>query len=248
MTLWRVEWLRLVRTRRWLALAGVFLFFGLLGPLTARYMDAIVGRLAAGVEVRLPPPTPVDGIVQYMSNAGQIGLLVLLALAASALAFDARPELGAFYRTRVGHARELVIPRYAVMTLAAWGAFLLGTLAAWYQSVVLLGPLPVTGMLAGMAYVCLYLAFAVAVVAAATALVRGVLAATGLAIAVLLGLAVLGILPALREWLPGALLGALTALAAGGDAGAYLPAAAVTVAATAALVAVAGAVLQRREA
>jgi hypothetical protein len=113
---------------------------------------------------------------------------------------------------------------------------------------VLLGPLPVTGMLAGMAYVCLYLAFAVAVVAAATALVRGVLAATGLAIAVLLGLAVLGILPALREWLPGALLGALTALAAGGDAGAYLPAAAVTVAATAALVAVAGAVLQRREA
>ena len=44
MTLLRLEWLRLVRTRRLLALTGVYLFFGIAGPLTARYLGEIVER------------------------------------------------------------------------------------------------------------------------------------------------------------------------------------------------------------
>ncbi len=36
---WRLEWLRLTRTPRTIALAGVYLFFGLLGPVTAKYLQ-----------------------------------------------------------------------------------------------------------------------------------------------------------------------------------------------------------------
>ncbi len=34
MSLWRLEWLRLIRTRRFLVLAGVFVFFGIVGPVS----------------------------------------------------------------------------------------------------------------------------------------------------------------------------------------------------------------------
>ena len=44
---------------------------------------------------------PADGIAQFVGNASQIGLLVVVLVAASALAFDARREMAVFLRTRV---------------------------------------------------------------------------------------------------------------------------------------------------
>jgi ABC-2 type transport system permease protein len=63
MTLWRLEWLRLVRTHRLLVLVGVYLFFGFTGPLTARYLSQILDRLGTeGMKVEFPAPQPADGI------------------------------------------------------------------------------------------------------------------------------------------------------------------------------------------
>ncbi len=247
MSLWRVEWLRLFRTRRWMALAGVFLFFGLLGPLTAAYMDVLLERIAGDIEVVLPPPTPVAGLEQYMSNAMQVGLLVVLAIAAGAIAFDKPAERAAFYRSRVPGAWSLLAPRYTVSAAAACGAFVLGTLGAWYETVVLLGPLPVGGMLLGTALVCLYLAFAVAVTALVAGLLRGTLGIIALSAAVLLSFPLLGLVSPLQPWLPSYLLGALTDLAAGAEPAGYLRAAAVTLAATVAMLPASVTLLNRRE-
>ncbi|NUR29334.1 MAG: hypothetical protein HOV83_26405, partial [Catenulispora sp.] len=79
MNLWRLEWLRLVRTRRLVAVLGAYLFFGFSGPLTARYLSEILGRLGSdGVRVQFPKPTQADGIAQFTGNASQIGLLIVV--------------------------------------------------------------------------------------------------------------------------------------------------------------------------
>ena len=81
MSLWRLEWLRLIRTRRLVALVGTYAFFGFVGPLTARYLSAIIDRFGGGdIQVVVPDPVPVDGIVQFTGNIYPIGLLVTLAL------------------------------------------------------------------------------------------------------------------------------------------------------------------------
>jgi ABC-2 type transport system permease protein len=247
MTLWRLEIARLVRTRKWVVLAGVFVFFGLTGPLVARYIEDILQRFGGGMQVTLPDPTPGDGITQFLSNAQQIGLLVVLVVAAGALAFDAKPELAAFLRTRVPGLTELVVPRYVVTVAAVCAAFALGVLGAWYETVVLLGPLPAGGMLAGTVYAWVYLAFAVAVVAFVSALARSVLTVIGISVVVLLALPILGVVQALSPWLPSALVGALDALARGADATQYLRAAAVSLVVTAGLLAATVLLLRRRE-
>lgn len=248
MNLWRLELLRLVRTRRVLALGGVYLFFGLIGPLLARYMDRLLANVGGDVQVRVPPPTPAGGIAQFSSNAQQIGLLVVLVVAAGALAFDAKPEIGTFFRTRVDSVARLLVPRFAVAAAAAGAAFVLGTLAAWYQTVVLIGAPPAGGMLAGMLYGVIYLVFAVAVTALATAVVRTTLTAVALSVVTLLALPLLALLPGVGEWLPSDLLGALDALAAGAaTASDYLGATAVALVATAALLLGAVRLLDRRD-
>ena len=49
MSLWRLEWLRLVRTPRAPALGAVFTFFGLLEPALTRYQGQIFSHLGNGV-------------------------------------------------------------------------------------------------------------------------------------------------------------------------------------------------------
>lgn len=246
MSLWRLEILRVLRSKRIVALLGVFGFFGVVGPMIARYMADILERFGGGVEVAVPDPVPADGITQYLSNASQLGTLVVLVVAAGALALDAKPELAAFLRTRAS-VQRLLAPRYVVSVLAAGIGFTFGMLLAWYETQVLLGSLPVGAMLAGIGYSWLYLAFAVAVVALSAALLRGTLAVVALSAGLLLFLPVLGVVDVLSPWLPSALLGSPDALVRGEPAGEYLRAAGVAVVATAALLAAAVALLRRRE-
>jgi ABC-2 type transport system permease protein len=248
MNLWRLEWLRLTRTHRLLALIGVYVFFGLTGPLTARYLSAILGSLGTeGVRVEFPDPVPADGIAQFVGNTSQIGLLVVVLVAASALAFDARREMAVFLRTRVSAVRAIVIPAYLVNTGAAAVALVAGSLAAWYETTVLLGAVPVAGMLIGMALGALFLAFAVALTAAVASVMRGVAATAGVTLAGLLGLAILGGLTPLGRWLPTRLAGAITELVRGASVVDYAPAVATSLVATVAAVTVAVRVGARRE-
>nr|BFE71853.1 hypothetical protein GCM10020092_051540 [Actinoplanes digitatis] len=129
----------------------------------------------------------------------------------------------------------------------AVAGLLLGSACAWYETTVLLGAPSAGAMVAGIAYGIVFLAFAVALVALVAVLVRGVLAAAGLTMGLLLFIGVLGGATGASTWLPTGLLGALADLTAGASAADYLPGLVVTV--LLAAVALTGAVVlgDRRE-
>jgi ABC-2 type transport system permease protein len=168
-------------------------------------------------------------MIQYVSNVSQIGLLVAVVIAAGSLTFDAKPEMGVFLRTRVQRVWDILLPRLAVSFAAIGAAFLLGALAAWYETVVLIGTLPVGATLAGMGFGLLYLTLVVAIVAAAGSRAKNVLGAVLVTIVVLLAMPVVGIIESVGRWLPSHLVGALADLPAGAEVSDYLPATLVTV-------------------
>lgn len=250
MTLWRLEWLRLLRTHRLLAILGVYVFFGLTGPLTVRYLDRILGAVGTeGIVVEFPEPVPADGVSQFIGDASQIGLLVVVLVAASALAFDSRREMAVFLRSRVIGVYRIVLPAYTMSAAAAIAGLACGTLAAWYETAVLLGPLPVTAMLSGMLLGALFLAFAIAVVALSASLARGTLATAGISLIILLGMAIVAGIggPRVSRWSPTSLSGATADLLKTARPVDYLPAAGVAIVATAACLAAAVALAGRRE-
>ena len=251
MTLWRLEWLRLIRTRRWIALFGVFVFFGFLGPLTAAYLPEIIGFAGGDLEgaiVEFPPAVPSDGMIQYIANAMQIGTLVAVVVVAGALAFDAIPEMGVFLRTRVSNVRAILLQRIVLSSAFVVTAFVAGALAAWYETLVLLGAVDVGAVLIGIVLGALFLLFVIALVAAAAGRASSVLGTVMSSIVVLLVMPLLGISEAIGRWLPTHLSGALGALTAGDlEPGDYLPATMVTAAAIAVLLWVAIRLAEARE-
>lgn len=218
MTLWRLEWLRLWRTKRWLVLAGVFTFFGLVGPLTARYLSELLdfaGGELDGTIIEFPPPVPSDGMAQFVSNAMQLGTLVVVVVAAGALAFDAVPEIGVFLRSRVDGVRRILTPRFVVTTAAVLASFVVGTLVAWYETWVLIGSLDVVAVVVGVVYGSLFLVFVVALVSAVAGWAKSVLSTVLISVVALLLMPIAGVVGAVGKWVPSHLAGALGPLTAG---------------------------------
>lgn len=247
MTLWRLEVLRLVRTHRWVIVVGVYVAFAAIGALSARFMGEIMSSFATDIIVEVPDPRPVDGVVQFLGNVTQIGLLAIVIVAAGSLALDARGEVAAFLRGRVERARTLLWPRYAVVAVLAVLSLVLGTALTWMLTGMLIGQLPAAPMIVGTGYGAVYLLFAVAVVAAIAGLVRGTTPTVFLSLLVLLLLPILGLLPPVQPWLPSHLVGAVASMVDGAPASDYLRATVVTLAAIPVLLTVAASGLERRE-
>jgi ABC-2 type transport system permease protein len=248
MNAWRLEWLRATRSYRGLVLGAVYVFFGLVGPLTAKFMPQLVKYASAQMTIIAPAPKPEHGIVNFVSQAGQTGLIVTVIVVAGALCFDARRGLAIFYRTRASGPFALIWPRFAAGAALAVAAYTLGTAAAWFETAVLLGGLPVVHMLEGLLLEAVFLVFAVAVVAAASAVGRSTLSTVGIAFGVLfLVLPIAGLISGIGPWMPAKLSNAPAALLSGTAFDAYLRPLAVSAVATAGLLAFAVRRSRRRD-
>jgi len=230
MTVWRLEWLRLIRTRRWMVLAGPFVFFGLAGPISIHYLPQLLASEFGDGAIKLPKQVPAQGLAEYSAQISGLGLIIVVAVAAGALCIDATPTLATFYRTRVKSIRTLMVPRYTVIAAAAVASFMIGTLAAWYETTVLLGPVPFSKVATATAFGSLYLAFAVAVVALASSLVRSTLATVGISLSLLFLLPLIGIYRPLGRVLPSALAGAFGSVVLGEGPGTFIRPALLTLA------------------
>jgi ABC-2 type transport system permease protein len=245
---WRLEWLRMTRSARGITLIAVYVFFGFVGPLLAKYMAQIAKLSSSGVTIIAPAPRPADGIVNFVSQGSQTGMIVLTVVAAGVLSLDARRGVATFYRTRATGWFRLVWPRFVATSVVALAAYVLGTAAAWFETTVVLGPLPAGRVLFGVALEAVFLMFAVAVVTAAATFGRSTLSTAGISLGVLLVvLPVAGIVKSVGAWLPTTLLTAPAALVTGGAVGGYPKAVAVAVLSTVALLVLAAFRSRRRD-
>lgn len=216
MSLWKLEVLRLWRTQRWLILLAVFVSFGVLGPLTARYLPDLLEALGEEAAGSFPAMTAVDGITQYIGNAAQIGMLAVVFVAAAALAFDANPEMAVFLRTRAS-VRDIVVPRVVISAGASTAAFGVGLVIAYVLTGILLDWLDALAVVEGGALFGLYLVFTVAIVALVASFIRSVPGVAMLSVGILIVLALVGLVPQIAPWLPSELVGATDVLVRGGE-------------------------------
>ena len=154
------------------------------GPAGREAAPEIVERLGGGVEIAVPEATPELGMAQYLGNALQIGLLAVAFVAASSLAFDSKPEMSAFLRTRTT-IRKILEPRYAVNMAASAGSFALGSAIAFAVTAALIAMPRLGGTIVGSVLIVLYLCFTVAVTG---------LSLPGAAVMTLVGGAIFGVL------------------------------------------------------
>jgi ABC-2 type transport system permease protein len=246
MSLWSLEWIRLTRTGRVLILLAVFFSFGIIGPLSVKYLPELLEAAGSSEAIgSLPPVTPEFAMSSFLGNALQIGLLAVAFVGAAALAIDTKPEVSVFFRSRAT-IPEILTPRFVATSAATVVAFAVGVATAAVTSGILIGWPQAGATIIGSLLVALYLVFAVALLALFGSLVRKVPATALLTVGTLIVLSLIGLLGAVGPWLPSYLIGGFDGIIAGGDF-VYWRAIVVTVAAIAAALALAVVRLENRE-
>lgn len=213
----RKELLEQWRTRRLWVLAIAFVFFGLLGPITAKMTPELlklVGNSAPGVVIQMPPPTLDDAKLQYAKNLSQMLPLIVLLVAMGAVSTE--KERGTLpmvlakpvSRGMVLAAKYLVLVFVVLLSLAA------GALAAYYYTQVLFGGLGLREFLGYNLSAALNLLVVLTLTFAASTVASGTVMAGALAFGLWLLSALVSSIPVLGRshwWLPALIVAALLA-------------------------------------
>jgi ABC-2 type transport system permease protein len=71
------ESLEIVKTPKWIVLTAVFVVFGIMSPIAAKYMNELISGIG-GLELNLPEPTYRDAYMQFFKNMYGLSILVVI--------------------------------------------------------------------------------------------------------------------------------------------------------------------------
>lgn len=204
----RKELLEQWRSRRLVAVAAVLLFFGFLSPLSAKLLPDLMKSLGdtGGIVIELPPPTAQDGLLQYVKNTSQFGVLLAVLLAMGALAREKERGTAAMILSKPASRASFLLAKFVALTLVFSLCLALAGLACYYYTIVLFKGIGEAHFVEMNLLLALFIEFYLAVTLLGSTIVRSQVAAGGLGLGAVFVVAALGALPRLGNYMPTALL------------------------------------------
>jgi ABC-2 type transport system permease protein len=239
-----------LRTLRLVVVAIVFVSFGILSPLTARYLPDLINSLGGqglGIVITLPTPTLNDAIDQILKNVSQFGILAAILLSMGAVATEKDRGTAAFVLSKPASRAAFLGAKLVAIALDLFIAVGAAGIAGYAYTAYLFSAPPV----GGYAAMCLLLWLSLVVYAGLTflgsTLTRSAAAGAGIGFAFLVLTGIVGALPTIGRFMPGGLIGPARALALGNDPGDVLGPVVLNVALIAILAVAAWAAFRRQE-
>lgn len=118
------EAMELVRTSKAIILPALFLFFGILSPLTAKYMNTILSMAGGqqGLEIKFPDPTLVQSYQQFFKNLYFMMIVVTILVFAGTVSEEKSRGTAALVLTkclsRVGFISSKLIASIMLFTVS----------------------------------------------------------------------------------------------------------------------------------
>jgi ABC-2 type transport system permease protein len=236
------------RTRRFLVVFVVLLVFGMLSPLTAKFMGEVF-KLIPGAEQfagLIPPPTITDAVAQYVKNISQFIVIMALLVSMGAVAVEKEKGTAAIVLVKPMPRSTFLLTKFLALTFTFGTSLLAAAIAAYYYTLYLFGPLDILRFLALNGLLLIYCMLFVAITLLASTLVKSQAVAAGIGFGCLLLLALIGSIPPLTEMMPDQLVRWGTLLMNGQNAS-YWPSMIVTCAVIVVSLAVAVLVFRKQE-
>lgn len=194
------------RTRRLPVVALLFVAVGIVSPLTARYLNEILGAALGGeVAIPLPEPSAATALEQLQKNLGQLGALAAIALAMGSVSGELDRGTAALVLAQPVTRPAFLAAKLAGIAIVLGVCTLAGVAVAWAYTVILFGGIPAAGWIAFAVLAWLTLLTWASLTFLASAATGSTTAAAGIGFVALVALSLLAVVPALDRWLPSGL-------------------------------------------
>lgn len=195
-----------LRTYKVLIAVAVFLLFGLGTPLLIKYTPQLIEMSAEDIVIQMPPPSAAMAIAEYTSTIGQIGVLVAVLVAMGAIAKERSRGTAAMVLSKPVGMGAFIIAKLTAMSATFIGALILGSVACYTYTVLLIEPADISTFLALNLLVALFLVVCLAITLFFSSIFRNQLAAGGIALAIIIAQALLTQIRGFGDYLPARLI------------------------------------------
>jgi ABC-2 type transport system permease protein len=204
-----------LRTYRLVVVAGVFLLFGISTPLMLKYLPEFLKLAGENMQINMPPPTAAQALVEYAGSVGQIGVLVAVLVAMGSVANELQRGTAVMTLSKPVTRAAFITAKFAAMSLTFVVSLAVASALCLAYTVWLIGSADAVSFFGLNLLLAVFLMFGLAVTVLFSSLFKSSLAAGGTALGVVVGQAVLSVLPWVGDYMPGRLLGWGNALFAG---------------------------------
>jgi ABC-2 type transport system permease protein len=205
--LFKKEVMEQIRTHRVIILAGVFLFFGLTSILTIKYLPEIIKMTGTPIPIEMPAPTSLQALTEFSQTVLQMGVLVLILVSMGSIANEFKNGTALLTLSKPVTRIAFITSKLAALSLNLVISLVVSGLICYGYSVWLIGPADFGSFAAQSGLLALFLIFCLSLTLLFSSLFRSSLAAGGLALVTVIGLAILSSFPKIGNYLPGKLPG-----------------------------------------
>ncbi len=206
------------RSYRLLIVLAVLVAFGILGPVSTKYLPVLLANMAdvpEGLAEIMPEPDITMAVTEYSGNLVQFGVILAVLVPMAAVVGERAAGTAEVTLSKPVSRGAFLLAKFLAYALTFTVGLAAATLAGYYYTGLLFDWVPLAGFLAANGLILVYLLVLVAITLLASTLARSQLAAAGIAVATLALLGLLGTLPPVGRLLPAAMLGWGNSLALG---------------------------------
>lgn len=196
------------RTRRVIIVGAIFLLFGMVSPLLAKFTPALLGSLEGAEQLvdLIPEPTAEEAIGQYIKNLTQFGFILAILLGMGSIVGEREKGTAAMIMSKPMPRWAFIISKFVSQALVYSVAFILAMVAAYYYTVFLFGSLDFFPFFVVNLLLLLWLLVFVAVTIFGSTFGRTIGAAAGIALAGSVLILLAGSIPRYGALAPGGLV------------------------------------------
>ena len=110
-TMFKKEMKEMISSYKILIMPLIFVFFGILQPVTLYFLPEILESTGQGIEIELPPMTFADSINGYFSTIFQIGAIVIALSAMGAISKERSSGTAALILSKPISRASFMFPR-----------------------------------------------------------------------------------------------------------------------------------------
>lgn len=204
-TLLKKEFIEQIKTYKLVVISGIFLMFGFATPLMINYLPELLEMSGEDIIIEIPPATALQALSEYSATALQIGILVAVLVAMGAIAQErVRGTAHIVFSKPVSRGAFVTAKLIALSTSFITG-LTLGGVACYAYTTILIEDVNLAAFAGQNALLAVFFVFCLALILFLSSIFRNQLAAGGVALAALVGQALMVQLPFVGDYLPGRL-------------------------------------------
>lgn len=238
------------RSYRLVIVGAVLAAFGILGPLSAKYLPVMLSQMPGvpeGLADIMPEPDAAMALGEYLDNLTQFGVILAILIPMAAVVGEKTGGTAEITLSKPVSRAAFLGAKFLAHSFTIGVGVLVAAVGGFYYTGILFTWPPAATFAAVNALVFAYLMLFVGLTLLASTLAHSQLAAAGMSFGMLILLGLLGAIPRLGRWLPAAVLAWARALALGAPGEPGWGALAVCLGLTVAALLLAWAVFRRQE-